>query len=100
MLAVAHTITNKTQFAFFTTVDKTTAAPQSRLIQPFPVETDENGDISVHIGTHIETRKVEEVQNNSRVCVAYHDKEGVGYVVLKGNAYIEEDTDHLLRKKY
>jgi len=65
----------------------------ARLVQPFEPEA----DMTIWIGTWSKSRKVREIQKDSRVTLAFHDKEGTAYVTLQGSAEIESDLD-LFRK--
>ena len=66
----------------------------ARLVQPFEPES----DMTILVGTWSKSRKVREIQKDSRVTLAFHDKKGTAYVTLLGSAQIENDTD--LKRKY
>ena len=59
--------------------------PESRPIYPFPVEP---GIPHVHFSTNRLSRKFSQLQSNPKVSLTYLDKEGAGYVTLKGEAEI------------
>jgi len=67
--------------------------PQARTMDPFPPEA----DLTVWFGTNINSRKVKEIQNNSRATLYYEAPNGEGYVVIKGHAYIVDDADIKLK---
>jgi general stress protein 26 len=66
----------------------------ARLVQPFEPEE----DMTIWVGTWSKSRKVEEIQKDSRVTLAFHDKESTAYVTLLGSAQIERDIHQ--KKKY
>jgi general stress protein 26 len=68
--------------------------PHARLVQPFEPEE----DMTIWIGTWARSRKVQEIQQDRRVTLAFHDKEGTAYVTLMGTAQIESDTK--MKRKY
>jgi general stress protein 26 len=68
--------------------------PNARLVQPFEPEE----DMTIWVGTWSKSRKAKEIQKDSRVTLAFHDKEGTAYVTLLGKAQIESDTN--LKRKY
>jgi len=68
--------------------------PNARLVQPFEPEE----DMTIWIGTWSRSRKVQEIQKDRRVTLAFHDKEGTAYVTLLGTAQIESDINK--KRKY
>ena len=59
--------------------------PESRPIYPFPVDP---GIPCVHFSTNKLSRKFRQLASNPEVTVTYLDKDGAGYVVVKGEAEI------------
>ncbi len=68
-------------------------------MEPFAPEL-VSGEVFIYIGTKYSTRKIQEIQQNKKVGLSYHDPDGVGYVAIQGEAIIVDDTDFELRKKY
>jgi general stress protein 26 len=75
------------QYCFLITLSRS-GEPHARLVQPFEPEQ----DLTIWVGTWAESRKVREIQRNSRVTMAFHDKEDTAYVTLSGSAKVESDT--------
>lgn len=73
--------------------------PQARTMDPFAPDEGMN----VWLGTNIDSRKVSEIRNDSRVTLYYEAPDGGGYVVLKGNADLIDDpkkTDKYWKKEW
>ena len=66
----------------------------ARLVQPFEPEP----DMTIWVGTWSKSRKVREVRRDSRVTLAFYDKESTAYVTLLGLAQIENDLNK--KRKY
>ena len=47
----------------------------------------------IWMGTHVETRKVEEIRKNSKISVFYESPGGDGYVLLKGEGHMVNDPE-------
>ncbi len=61
--------------------------PQIRTMDPFEPET----DFTVWLATHPNTRKVQQIKNNTSVTLYYPDKKDKGYVVIHGKAELVND---------
>ena len=61
--------------------------PMARIMDPFPPES----DFTVWFGTNAQSRKVNQIKNNSKVTLYYQDSDASGYVVIHGNAHIVDD---------
>ena len=61
--------------------------PMARIMDPFPPEN----DFTVWFGTKSQSRKVNQIKNNSTVTLYYQDSDASGYVVIHGNAQIVDD---------
>ena len=85
-MAAATALIARTPFATFTTVGED-GAPQSRIVEPFPLEDGFN----VWIATNGATRKIRQIERDPRVTVLYFDQPGLGYVSLVGTAAIVRD---------
>jgi general stress protein 26 len=66
----------------------------ARLMQPFPPEE----GLIVWFGTHPGSRKIEDIQNDQRLTLAYPHLEETAYVTLLGTA--EVVSDPVLREQY
>jgi len=93
LLTAAQDLIHRTKYCALVTLD-TSGHPQVRTMDPF--YPDEN--MTVWLGTHVKSRKVKEIQNDSRVTLYYVDSSGAGYVVIKGNATIVDEAEK--KKKY
>jgi general stress protein 26 len=62
--------------------------PQARMMEQFPPED----DLVIWFGTNKNSRKVKEIQNDSRATVFVADNTGNGYVTLTGKAILVDDT--------
>jgi general stress protein 26 len=71
---------------FLITLDDS-GQPQARLMAPF----DPDSAMNVWLATNRKTRKVEQIRQNPRVTLAYHDAAGPGYVTLIGKARLVDD---------
>jgi general stress protein 26 len=70
----------------------TTGHPAARIMDPFSPEE----NMVIWLGTNKNSRKVQEIKKDSRVTLFYEAPNGVGYVLIKGNAYLVDDP---LKKK-
>lgn len=85
-LAASRTIIEKAGFATLTSLNAD-GSPDSRIIDPFPVEA----DFTVWFATNATSRKVGEMRRDPRVSLLYFDKPGSGYVMLKGRVTLVAD---------
>lgn len=92
LLETAKSSIRTAEYGFLITLGERGEA-HARLVQPFEPEP----DMTIWIGTWSKSRKVREIQKDSRVTLAFHDKEGTAYVTLQGSAQIESDI-HKKRK--
>lgn len=86
-LEVAKSSMRSAEYCFLITLGEKGEA-NARLVQPFDPEE----DWTIWVGTWSKSRKVEEIQKDNRVTLAFHDKESTAYVTLLGSAQIERDT--------
>lgn len=93
LLEVTKAIIEATEFCFLITVGELDA-PDARLMQPFEPEP----DLTLWFGTSPKSRKVRDIEQNSRVTVAFQDAAGPAYAALSGTATIE--TNLALRRQY
>ena len=85
-VAAARALIARVPFATFVTVDPG-GAPQSRIVEPFPPDD----DFTVWVATTGASRKVKEIERDSRVVLTYFDQAAPGYVTLAGTAAIVRD---------
>jgi general stress protein 26 len=83
----ARSIIRSAEYCFLITLGEK-GEPNARLVQPFEPQA----DMTIWIGTWSRSRKVQEIQKDNRVTLAFHDKNGTAYVTLLGSAQIERDT--------
>jgi general stress protein 26 len=69
------------------TIDST-GHPDARIMDPFL--PDDN--MVIWLGTNINSRKVKQIESDSRVTLYYQAPNEAGYVVIKGQAYIVQDS--------
>ena len=67
--------------------------PRVRAMDPFPPED----DFTVWFGTNPKSRKVRQVQNDSRVALYYLDSDATGYVMISGIAQLINDPKEKLK---
>ena len=84
----ANEIIDQAKLCALITLDST-GHPQVRTMEALPVEE----NFVVLLGTNKNSRKVKQIQNDSRVTVYYCDPSGNGYVVLNGNAKLVDDQN-------
>ena len=65
-----------------------TGYPSARTMDPFP-PIDE---MVVWFGTNINSKKVQEIKNDPKVTLYYQSPNEVGYVLIKGKAFLLDDT--------
>ena len=66
----------------------TTGHPDVRIMDPFLPDK----DMVVWLGTNLNSRKVKQITEDSRVTLYYQGPNEVGYVVIKGQAYMVDDS--------
>lgn len=86
ILKVAHEILSQTRYCALITLDET-GHPQTRTMEPFPPEE----DFTLWFGTTKHSRKVKQIQHDSRATVYYFDDKNFGYAVFTGKAFIVDD---------
>jgi general stress protein 26 len=92
LIKAAREIMTATRYCALITLDET-GHPQARIMDPFTPED----DMIVWFGTNANSRKVREIKNDSRATLYYEAPDGVGYVVMKGHAYLVDDADKKLK---
>jgi len=93
LLQAAREMISGIRFCALITLDEE-EHPQARTMDPFLPDS----NMVIWFGTNINSRKVQEIKNNSKATVYYQAENGAGYVVLKGNAYWVDDPQ--LKSKY
>ncbi len=90
---VAKKVIANSQSCNLITLDKT-GAPRARAMDSFPVED----DFTVWFGTNSISRKVKQIEKDSRVTLYFLSKDNSGYVVIAGEATLVNDEN--LKEKY
>ena len=93
LVATAKEIMETTRYCGLITLDRS-GHPQVRTMDPFSPDE----DMVVWLGTNINSRKVSEIRNDSRVTLYYEAPDGGGYVVIQGNAHLIDDPE--MKKNY
>ncbi len=95
IIAAARELMGAQTYCALITVDQT-GRPQVRTMNPFPPEE----DMTVWVATNTRSRKVEEIRNDSRVCLYYADhSKATGYVALSGRAVLVDDMKEIQKRK-
>lgn len=88
LVSAAKEIMEHARYCALITLDET-GHPQARTMDPFlPTE-----NMHVWMGTNSSSRKVREIQNDSRVSLYYESADEGAYVVIQGNAILVNDPD-------
>lgn len=88
LITAAKKIMKTKRYCALITLDKS-GRPQVRTMDPFPPED----DMVVWLGTNSQSRKVNEIRNDSRVTLYYEDSNGAGYAVIKGHADLVDNKE-------
>jgi len=88
ILRVVREIANSSKYCILISTDRS-GFPGARMMDPFPPEP----RWTIWMGTNVNSKKVEEVKRNNKVSVYYESPGGDGYLILKGLAYIIDDSD-------
>ncbi|RPJ87136.1 MAG: hypothetical protein EHM18_02670 [Acidobacteria bacterium] len=95
IIAAARELMAAQTYCALITVDQT-GRPQVRTMNPFPPEE----DMTVFMATNTRSRKVQEIRNDSRVCLYYADhSKATGYVALSGRAALVDDMKEIQKRK-
>lgn len=87
LLTAARDMIEETPYCTLITLD-TTGHPAARIMDPFLPEE----NMVIWLGTNKNSGKVQEIKKDSRVTLFYEGPNGVGYVLIKGNAYLIDDS--------
>jgi len=87
LITTAKKMMETARYCALITLD-TTGHPDARTMEPFLPDS----NIVVWLGTSIYSRKVKQIKNDSRVTLYYLARNAAGYVVIKGQAYIVQDS--------
>lgn len=93
IISTAKNIIVTVRYCTLITLDST-GHPDARIMDPFLPDA----EMVIWFGTNKNSRKVKQIENDSRVTLYYQAQNEVGYVIIKGHAYIVEDT--LLKQTY
>lgn len=95
LIAAAREIMQAQTYCALITIDQT-GRPAVRTMNPFPPEE----DMTVWIATNTNSRKVQQIRNDSRVCLYYADhSKATGYVAITGRALLVDDMNEILQRK-
>jgi general stress protein 26 len=87
LITTARTMMEAVRYCALITLDSI-GHPDARIMDPFL--PDDN--MVIWLGTNINSRKVKQIENDSRVTLYYQAPNEAGYVVIKGQAYIVQDS--------
>ncbi len=87
LITTAKKMMETTRYCALITLN-TTGDPDARTMEPFSPDS----NMVVWLGTSIDSRKVKQIKNDSRVTLYYQARNAAGYVVIKGQAYIVQDS--------
>ena len=93
VLQAARETREAARYCFLITLDDT-GQPHARVMDPFPPED----GMTVWLATNANTRKVRQIQHDSRATLAYYDATSMGYVTLVGVARMIDDLEE--RRKH
>lgn len=95
LIYAAREIIKSTPYCALITTDST-GQPQARTMNPFPL----GDDMTIWFATSRESRKVQELKSNPKVCVYFADHtKAKGYVNITGIATVIDDKELLLKMK-
>lgn len=87
VISTAREMIESAKYCALITLDKT-GHPDARIMDPFPP----GEDMVIWLGTNLNSRKVKQIKNDLRVSLYYQAPNLTGYVLIKGNAHIVDDT--------
>ncbi len=87
LITTARIMMETARYCAIITLD-TTGHPDVRTMDPFLPDE----DMVVWFGTNLNSRKVKQITDDSRVTLYYQAPNEAGYVVIKGRAYIVDDS--------
>jgi general stress protein 26 len=95
IITAAREIVGSQKYCALATIDSL-GIPHVRTMNPFPPEE----DMSVWMATNSRSDKVQQIRNNSRVCLYYADhSKATGYVAITGRAVLVDDMAEKLKRK-
>ena len=87
LITVARKMMETARYCALITLDET-GYPAARTMDPFL--PDDN--MVVWLGTNLNSKKVVDIKKDSRVALYYQSPNGAGYVLIKGQAQLVDDT--------
>ena len=87
VITIAKKMMETARYCALITLDST-GHPDARIMDPFSPDD----DMVVWLGTNSNSRKVKQIKNDLRVTLYYQAPNKVGYVIIKGQAYIVDDS--------
>jgi general stress protein 26 len=88
LLGAARGIIASARYCALVTLDES-GRPRVRTMDPFPPES----DMTIWMGTNRKTRKVADIERDSRVTLYYYSPDAVGYVAVTGKARLVDDAE-------
>lgn len=92
LISAAKELMGTARYCALITLDKS-GHPQVRTMDPFPPEE----NMQIWLGTNTNSRKVNEIRNDSRVSLYYEAPDATGYVVIQGRAYLKNDPENITK---
>lgn len=92
LISAAEELMLEARYCALITLDET-GHPQARTMDPFPPDS----NMVVWFGTNLNSRKVKEIKKNQKATLYYEAPNAGGYVILKGDAYIENDSEQKIK---
>ena len=88
LLGAAREIISSARYCALITLDES-GGPRVRTMDPFPPES----DMTIWMGTNRKTRKVADIERDSRVTLYYYSPDASGYVTVTGRARLVDDAE-------
>ena len=95
LIAAAREVMKAQTYCALITIDES-GRPAIRTMNPFPPEE----DMTVWMATNTNTRKIQQIRKDPRVCLYYADHNtAIGYVAVTGRAVLVDDMKEILKRK-
>ena len=93
LTTVARKFITEARYCALITLDSS-GHPHARTMEPFPPED----DMTIWFGTTRNSRKVQEIINDSRVTLYYAECRGNGYLTIEGIAQMIDDPEEKIKR--
>ncbi len=87
LVTAARKMIETARYCTLITLDDT-GQPDARIMDPFSPDD----DMVVWLGTNLNSEKIKQITDDSRVTLYYQDPNEAGYVVIKGHSYMVDDS--------